>query len=231
MKKYMYGIGLVVLLAITLFILPIWQVRAMDIDETQYYSEEDILKSMTFKNGMHILRLKKSQIKEELEKLPYIKEASIHYSFPNNIRIQLTESRAMGYVKFLDTYLCIDEDGYVVEETNQKRLPLPEIEGLKFNQFVIGQKLEVEDSEQLPLVKEMILTLNKYDFTQNVDSIQVTNIQQIHLYVNKLNVIIGNIREFDKKVKYLIEVHKQYAMGILDLSLIDHKQAILKPMN
>ena len=231
MKKYMYGIGLMILLVLTLFILPVWNVKAIQLVGNDYYMEDDILRMMSFQSGMHILKLNSQKSVQEISQLPYIKSVDVAYTFPNKVSVTIAERRPMGYVKFLDAYLCIDEEGYVIEESSQKRLQLPEIEGLSFTQFVVGEKLPLTYHEQLAVVREMVTILNKYEFTEQVDSIQVSNINQIHLYVNRLNVIIGNIRDFDKKVKYLIEVHKQYAMGILDLSMVEHKQAILKPMN
>ncbi|MGL4798152.1 MAG: cell division protein FtsQ/DivIB [Cellulosilyticaceae bacterium] len=231
MKKYVYIVGLGIIGMLTVFLLPIWQIQKIEVNGVAYYTETQLKESISFKEGMHSLRLRKDKLVEELKQLTYIKEVTVDYGFPNQLTLQVTERKPLGYVRFLDSYLCIDEEGYVIEQGTEKRLPLPELEGLDFEQFKIGEKLELKNSEQLLILREIIMVLNKYKFTQEVDIIQVSNIQQIHLYVDRLNVIIGNIRDFDKKVRYLIEVHEQYAMGILDLSLIEYKQAILKPMS
>ncbi len=231
MKKHVYKIGLVLLILLTLFILPIWSVQTIDIVGNVQYETQTLLDTIGFKEGRHILSYNKKKIVQQIEELLYVEQAAVAYTFPNHIQLSIQERRPIAYTRFLDTYLCIDEWGYVIEQNTERRLQLPTIEGLKFESFVLGEALQVENSQQMGIVRELVKSLNKYSFTEYVDTIDVSNIQQIHLYVDKLNVIIGTIKDFDEKVQYLIEVHKHYVMGILDLSMIEDGQAVLKPVN
>ncbi|MGL4362657.1 MAG: cell division protein FtsQ/DivIB [Cellulosilyticaceae bacterium] len=231
MKKWTYAIGLIILGLITIFILPIWQVDQIIIKGNEVYTEEEIRTAMTLSEGMHITQLNKEKVVDEISIFPYMGTVDVAYKFPNDVIINIHERRPLGYVRFLDTYIAIDEDGFAVEQSSTRRMKLPIIEGLQFNQVTIGGQIQIENTAQMQTLKEITRILRKYEFFETVDVIEVANIEQMHLYVDKLNVIIGDIRDFDKKVRYLIEVHKQYAMGILDLSLIDTKQAILKPLS
>ena len=73
--------------------------------------------------------------------------------------------------------------------------------------------------------------LIKYDYVDKVKEIDVHNIEEIHLYVDKLDVIMGDIGDFDKKLEVLIQTYevKGYSMGELDISRwAKTKQATLK---
>ena len=179
---------------------------------------------------MHILSISKKRSLKELEKLTYIKDASIEVSFPNKVSLVIEENIPLGYVPFNGTYLCVGIDGQVLAQHDKVSLELPIIVGLKFNKFKINEKLAVMNDDNFMIAVEMINTLRKYDFLGKIGSIDISNVEQIHLYVDKLDVIIGNIREFDKKVMWLTQVHKEYAIGVLDLSMIQHGQAILTPL-
>lgn len=231
MKKTTYKIGIIFSVALVLFILPIWNVQNLEVSGNNVYTQEEILKAVDFKPNSHILSLNTKGMYNRLIQLPYIEEASINYKFPNRIDIDLVERAPIAYVPFLDTYLCIDPEGYVLQQVKTKQLELPTVEGLTFSSFQMGERLPLKNTVQLEVLEEIIYVLNKYSLTKEVDVIELTNIEQIHLYVNRLNVIIGNMRDFDEKVKWLAEVHKEFPMGILDLSLIQYDQAILKPLN
>lgn len=220
-------IGLIV---IVIFFLPLWSISSIEVSGASVYSKEEIIEASQIKVKRHILTVRTKKGIESLKQLPFIDDAEITYQFPNHIEIKVMENKPIGYVKFLGSYLCIGEKGQVLEQVTQPSLKLPTIEGIKFDKFKVGEKLPLEDEDHLLTVVEMISILTKYEYDGKIDNIDVSNLEQIHLYVDKLDVIIGNIRDFDKKVRWLVEIHQEYPMGILDLSYIENGQAILTPL-
>lgn len=219
-----------ILLCIIFLLLPIWNVSNIHVEGNKYYTKEAILQAANIKEGMHILEIGKNKASHKMEDLPYIKEAQVNYTFPRTLTIKVTECTPIGYVPFLGTYLCLDKQGQVLEQVTKPTLKLPILQGLKFQKLVMNEKIAFENEDKFLALAEMVEILKKYNYAAKIDSIDISNIEQIHLYVNKLDVIIGNIRDFDKKIEWLIQVDKDYSMGILDLSLITQGQAILTPL-
>ncbi|MEG0951539.1 MAG: FtsQ-type POTRA domain-containing protein [Niameybacter sp.] len=211
--------------------MPIWYIQDIILVGNHYYKGSEILKVAAIDKGMHPLSINTRASGIAIETLPFIQNATVRYEFPNTLQVEVNEKRPLGYVTFHDRYLCINGDGTVLEESQEKRLKLPLLEGLQFEYFVIGEKLGIENDEKIRLMNEMIAVLDKYSFTEKVTSIDLSNLEEIHLYVDKLDVIIGNIRDFDKKIKWLVKVHEGYTMGILDLTSIAHGQAVLTPLD
>lgn len=229
-KRFIYGISILILAGIIILLLPIWNVSLIDVENNNYYTKEEILEASKLQEGMHILSMRKKQAISKIKALPYIKNVTIVYRFPGKLTITVDEVEHIGYVPFFGTYLSLDAGGQVIAQVNEKKGDLPVIEGLIFDEFKIGDKLVIQNEDNFLTAVEIIRSLKKYNFTANVKTIDLTDIDEIHLYVEKLDVIIGNMRDFDKKIEWLIQTHKHYAMGVLDLSYIEHGQAILKPL-
>lgn len=230
-KKWIYGIGIFSLLGISLLFLPIWYITEIDLVGNHYYNANEILKVAELEKGMHPLSINKKNVTKAIKSLPFIQKVNVSYQFPNHIKIEIEEQRPIGYVNFHDSYLCVNGDGKVLEQSKERRLKVPVLEGLIFEYFTVGDTLGENNEEKVQIMNEIIRVLDKYNFTEKIDSIDLSNLEQIHLYVNKLDVIIGNIRDFDKKIKWLVKVSEAYSMGILDLSSIEHGQAVLTPLN
>ncbi len=77
---------------------------------------------------------------------------------------------------------------------------------------------------------EIIDTLKKYNFDKNITTVDVYDLEQIHLYVDNLDAIIGNIQHFEEKLQQLIKIQESYDMGQLDLSQIPNGEVVLSPI-
>lgn len=231
LKKGLYVLAIIGLIFVIILFLPIWRIEQIDVTSTHYYTEEEILKEGGIVLNMHPLSLNKKIATKHITELPFVEEVQINYEFPNRLTVNVVENQLLGYIQFHDSFLCIDQKGKVLEQSKSKRFELPLLEGMQFEYFSIGEKIGIGNEEKVDTVKEMVTILSKYDFLKEIDVIDVSNLEEIHLYVGKLNVIIGNIRNFDEKIKWLIQVNNNYSMGILDLSYIQDGQAVLTPLD
>ncbi len=220
---------MIVLLTCIVLTLPIWNVTNIEVEDNKYYTDEEIIRISGIKDK-HILNISFKEVKYDLLKLPYTKEVTVKYIFPSRIMIKMLERESLGYVPFMGTYLCLDEQGQVIEQTSKKDVSLPIIKGLSFSEFKIGETLPVENEDHLLCGLQIIQGLKKYEYEKRVKAIDIYDLEQIRLYVDNLDVIIGNIGDFDKKLQWLIQTHEVYDMGVLDLSNIKSGQAILSPI-
>lgn len=221
-----------IIISILLFGTPIWYVKSIDIQGNKYYTQEEILAQVGGANGMHILQFNKKRAIKQLIELPYIETVEINIIYPASVQINIAERKAIGYVPFAGTYLCIDKKGQVVDQKEfEIEDNLPIVEGLKFNRFVLGEILETDNEDGILAVIEMTALMEKYNLLDKTVKIDVSNPSEIHLYINTLDVIIGEMKGFDKKIQWLSKIlDGQYKMGVLDLSNIHKNQAIMSPV-
>ena len=229
-KKKIYigmGIGLILLVLLS---MPIWHVNEILVNNSSYYTEEEIIEAAGLENR-NLLDLSFIETEKRLKALSYIQDVDIKYHFPGNIVINIVENAPFMYVPFSGSYLCLNERGQVIQQTNNLSVAVPIVRGLKFSEFKLGDILGIENDDAFLAVQDMIHTLKKYEYEHQVKEIDVYNLEEIHLYVDNLDVIMGEIGDFDKKLQWLIATHETYDMGILDLSqVVKSGQASLRPI-
>ena len=198
--------------------MPILYVKSIEVNDNHFYTKEEIILVSGIEER-HLFDLSFHEAKQKLLALPYIANADIRYRFPGKLEIDLVEKKPYVYVKFAGSYLCLNEKGQVIEQMAKIDLDLPVIEGLKFSDFKMEEVLGIENQENWLCVLDIMRDIEKYNYVEKVSVVDVHNLEEIHLYVDKLDVIMGTIDDFDKKLGYLIQIHTQgYNMGVLDVS-------------
>lgn len=229
-KRYLGIIsGMVILL---LFMMPICYIESVEVINNNYYSEEEILKAAQIKR-QHFLDWNFISAKRGIKDLPYINDVRLKYHFPGKIQINVSEKVPFAYVDFKGTYLCINEQAQVIEQTQEHYQEIPMIEGLEIESFKSMQTLPIKNQDTWLVAQAIVKELVEHNYGHKVSRIDVHNLQEIHLYVDKLDVIIGSIDYFDDKIEVLKQVHDKhgYTMGQLNLSVINTKlkAAYLEP--
>lgn len=216
-KKY---VGIIMgILVLLFFMMPICYIREIEVTNNQYYSVEEIIQAAAIEQG-HLLDFSYLAAEENIMSLPYIAKVEIEYKFPGKIKINLVEKAPFAYVTFKGTYLCLNEQGQVIEQSQKKHHNLPVIDGLKFEFFKNAETLPILNQDNWLTAVQVIQELENYDYVDKINEIDVHNIEEIHLYVDKLDVIMGDIGDFDKKIEVLIQVYEVngYSMGELTMT-------------
>ena len=219
-RKLVY-IGIIVgICVVLLFMMPICYVQTIEVQNNRYYSDEDLVEAAGI-GRRHLLDVAYFSAKDKLLALPYIAKANINYQFPGKIVISVVEKAPYVYVKFKGTYLCLNEQGQVIEQSQEKYHDIPVIEGIKFESFKVDETLPILNPEHWLVAQEAMKAIISNNYVDKVDEIDVHNIEEIHLYVDKLDVIMGDIGDFDKKIEVLIQIYEVngFSMGKLTIDL------------
>lgn len=218
-KKTKRYIGIIIgILVLLFFMMPICYIQNIEVKNNKYYSAEEIIEASGIEKK-HLLDLAYFDAKDKLMSLPYIASVNIKYQFPGKVIIDLVEKAPFAYVKFKGTYLCLNEQGQVIEQSQEKRHDLPVIDGLKFNSFKKAETLPILNQDNWLTAVEVLKSLEKYQYADKINEIDVHNIEEIHLYVDKLDVIMGGIGDFDKKIEVLIQVYEVNGFTMGELSI------------
>ncbi len=230
-KKTKLYIGIIVgIVLLLLFMMPVFYVNKIEIKNNHYYTQEDIIETIGIQNN-HFFDLSFKKAKSKLLELPYIQDVKISYRFPGKLEINIVEKSPYAYVNFSGNYICLNKNAQVIEQSAKKYHELPVISGLKFESFKIGEVLPIQNEEQWLCATDVLRYLEKHKFIDKVSKIDVYNLEEIHLYVDKLDVIMGDIGDFDKKIEVLIKIHEEYNMGVLDFrSYAKRGEVLLKPI-
>ena len=134
----------------------------------------------------------------EHQQIPFIEDYSLVFYGPFEVELIVHEKSVVGYVTYMGSCMYFDKDGIIVESTNEKVQGIPCIEGLKFGQIVLHKSLPVEDTE----IFEQILILTQVLSTHalKVDQIHFDKRGNATLYMEELEVVLGDISNVDGKI-------------------------------
>ena len=93
-------------------------------------------------------------------------------------------------MKYLDTYMYFDKDGYVVESSGIRTQGIPQITGLSFDHIVLGEQLPVEDPQVFARIMDLTKLLNKYSLA--ADKIYLHSSGEITIYFGQIKVAMGS---------------------------------------
>ena len=220
--KIFIGIGVISAILIGIMICPYFYIKNIDVTGNGIVSRDDILEVLELNSGdTNLYAFNSFSGESKLLKNPYIKSVDFSRVFPDTLEIKIVERKPCGYIPYMNTFLFMDDEGRILDAKSSYTQPLPVVYGLNFNSFTLGEKLNVEPTEKLNVVVELSKLMDRYKIIENVVKVDVSKTEDIHLYVNKVDVVLGEFNDVNWKIGALSEIIKKLSpddKGILDIS-------------
>lgn len=182
-----------------------YTIKTVYVEGNVHYTEEEIkeyVMSGPFGNNSLYLSLRYEN--RNVLNVPFVDAMDVDILSPDTIRITVYEKALAGYVKYLDTYMYFDKDGYVVEGSSILTVGVPQVTGLHFDHVILGEPLPVEDDEVFDHVMDITKLLNKYELV--VDKIYFQPTGGVTIYFGDVKVMLGSdFANLEDKVMLLPE--------------------------
>lgn len=180
-----------VILGAGYYIRSTYTVRTVYVEGNVHYTEDEIKEIvMDGLLGDNSLYLSLKYRNKGIEGIPFVDVMDVSVLAPDTIKITVYEKMLTGYVKYLDTYMYFDKDGYVVESSSVRTAGVPQITGLEFDYIVLGEALPVENPDVFDSILNITKLLKKYDLTS--EKIYFSKSGDITVYFNEVKVALGN---------------------------------------
>lgn len=227
-------IFVILLLGTTLILLgmsPVFDIKDIEVGDSQYYKAEDItgminlaggnnaFKSLIYdyKDFNRLIRMRYGKTEDALLKnYPYIKEAKVKFAIPGKIRIDITEREPYAVVTGNTANLLIDREGYVLEAV--KGIDVNGciiINGVKFQDFTPGQALTGTIGDNMKLLESLLSAIENSDIKDDlkllpvVKSVNLSDMKNVRLFLDaRIAVNMGDIRNADL-LNYRVNCLKQ----------------------
>ena len=181
----------VILAAVFLFLEKRYTIKTIYVEGNVHYTQKEIIDMVTKGSlGHNSLYLSVKYRKKGVENIPFVDVMNVSILAPDTIKITVYEKALAGYVKYLDTYMYFDKDGYVVESSGIRTQGIPQITGLSFNHVVLGEQLPVEDPQVFSRIMDLTKLLNKYSLA--ADKIYLHSSGDITIYFGQIKVSMGS---------------------------------------
>lgn len=183
-----------VLAAGAFYVIQTHTIQTVYVEGNVHYTEDEI-KSFVMEGflGNNSLYLSLKYKNRGVEDIPFVDVMDVSILSPDTIKITVYEKALAGYVKYLDTYMYFDKDGYVVESSSVKTQGVPQITGLDFEHVVLGEPLPVEDDGVFANILEITQLLNKYELS--ADKIYFHSADEVTIYFGDVKVSVGKTGE------------------------------------
>ncbi|MBO4291577.1 MAG: FtsQ-type POTRA domain-containing protein [Lachnospiraceae bacterium] len=174
------------------YLLGKYHVETVYVDGNVHYTDEEIEEMiMGGVLGNNSIYLSHKYKNWNVKGVPFIDAITVETLAPDTVKITVYEKALAGYIKYLDTFMYFDKDGYIVENSSVRTAGIPQITGLNFSYAVLGQPLPVEDERVFGDVLTITKLLAKYELS--ADKIQFEN-GNIILHFGSVRVALGNER-------------------------------------
>lgn len=192
------GIKILILLVIAAvlggavyYVLQTYTIHTVYVEGNVHYTEEEIkdfVMNGTLGNNSLYLSLKYKN--RGITDIPFVDMVDVSVLSPDTVKITVYEKALAGYIKYMDTYMYFDKDGYVVESSSVKTVGVPQITGLTFDYVILGEPLPVENKDIFNDILDITKLLNKYELT--VDKIYFHSTGDVTVYFGDVKVALGS---------------------------------------
>lgn len=136
--------------------------------------------------------------------IPFVEDYKVVFHSPFDVEVIIYEKSIVGYVSYMSSYMYFDKDGIVVESSGSRLEGVPWITGMEFGRIVLYQALPVEDKGVFEEILNLTQQLSMYEIA--VDRIQYDKNGQASLFIDQMEVTLGDNTDIDGKISTLSDI-------------------------
>lgn len=200
-----------------------FRVKHPTINGNERVPDEVIMSNLDMKDDMNLIWYALKHYDTQFEMDPLILSAEVFVEWPRDIRIEVVEKKVMGYMPYMGMYLCIDTTGSVLDSVHEVEEGTPLLTGITVKSFSLGGPVDTEDTERFTIMLDILNILQKYSLTDETREISVARSEDIHLYLEDLDVSLGPADDLDRKISAVVSILEDpdRPAGILHLEDLD----------
>jgi cell division septal protein FtsQ len=140
-------------------------------------------------------------IKEKLEKLQWVKSASVSRVLPNGIRVQIFERVPAAMVKTAEGNMLVDADGETIAPARDKESAFPfAMTGWSQSKSEAAMK---ENVERVKMYQKMLVEWSEYDLSSRVLAVNVEDVREPRAFIEDSGTVVSIALGRDKYGEYL----------------------------
>ena len=198
-------IGAIVLLAL-LFSSPLFNIKTIDVEGNSKVSDEKMISISSIQFHTNIFSMKKRDAIEKIKTNPYIEDVKIARKLPSTVKIDVIEREPRYMLQFADSYVYINNQGYMLEISNEA-LEVPILIGFTtdLSNIKAGNRINVEDLEKMNMVIKIFETVKSNDMGHLVSKIDISNEKNYTIILESegKKVYLGDCSDLNTRILYL----------------------------
>ena len=233
--KIVFGIILFVVVVILLLCSPIFDIRNIEVSGNSKNSNEKIINFSGLELHTNIFKFNKGFVKEKIKENAYIENVEVTRKLPSTVQIEIEEREAKYMLQFADSYVYINNQGYMLEISNEK-LDIPILIGFTtdLSNIKAGNRINVADLNKMNMVIKIYEAAKSNGLGELITKIDISNEKNYTIILEKegKTVYLGDCSELNTRILYLKSILEtsQGKSGELFLNVdLNSQEAYFRP--
>lgn len=202
---------IIVIIGVSIYVAlsPLFNIKEINVTGNSKLSKEEIISLSELKTDENTFKVSKKNIKNKVKANAYIKNVKIRRKLPDKVEIIVVERVATYMIPFANSYIYINNQGYMLEITSQKA-EMPAIVGISTPEEELheGQRLISEDLVKLGEVLQIMESANANELVDLITKIDISNRQDYILTLEKEKkaIHLGDVSNLSTKMAYVKKI-------------------------
>ncbi|MCM1388422.1 MAG: cell division protein FtsQ/DivIB [Bacillus sp. (in: Bacteria)] len=205
-------------IAAYVYIMDNYTIMNVYVEGNIHYTDEEIIDMvMNGRYGNNSLFLSLKYRDKGIDGVPFVETMDVTIEQKDTIRITVYEKAIAGYVAYLGRYMYFDNDGIIVETSEEATPGIPQVTGLVFDHIILHEPLPVENPEVFQDILNITQMLSKYSLS--VDKIYFAPDYEVTLIFGEVQIAMGSSDDLDEKImmlQYLLP-NLEGRKGVMDM--------------
>ena len=202
-------IGILIGTLIYILLSPLFNIKDVTVTGNNKLSRKEIISLSEIRTEENIFKTSKNDIKNKIKTNPYVENVKIRRKLPDKVEIIVVERVATYMLPFANSYVYINNQGYMLEITSQKA-NLPIITGFSTPEENLheGERLLSEDLVKLGEVLQIIESANANGIQELITKIDISNRQDYTIMLEKEKKLVhmGDVSNLSTKMSYINKI-------------------------
>ena len=202
-------IGILIGTLIYILLSPLFNIKDVTVTGNNKLSRKEIISLSEIRTEENIFKTSKNDIKNKIKTNPYVENVKIRRKLPDKVEIIVVERVATYMLPFANSYVYINNQGYMLEITSQKA-NLPIITGFSTPEENLheGERLVSEDLVKLGEVLQIIESANANGIQELITKIDMSNRQDYTIMLEKEKKLVhmGDVSNLSTKMSYINKI-------------------------
>ena len=174
--KIVLAIIVFVAVIIGLSNVPLFNIKHIEVVGNNKLSEDKIIALSGINDSINLFKLDEGTIKNAIKENAYVENVEVNRKFPNKVVIDIKEREAKYMLQFADSYVYINNQGYMLEISNEK-IEVPIIVGFTTDLSNIkpGNRIKVDDLQKMNMVIKIFETAKTSGIGHLITKIDISN--------------------------------------------------------
>ena len=202
---------IIVIIGVSIYVAlsPLFNIKEINVTGNSKLSKEEIISLSELKTDENTFKVSKKNIKNKVKANAYIENVKIRRKLPDKVEIIVVERVATYMIPFANSYIYINNQGYMLEITSQKA-EMPAIVGISTPEEELHewQRLISEDLVKLGQVLQIMESANANELVDLITKIDISNRQDYILTLEKEKkaIHLGDVSNLSTKMAYVKKI-------------------------